>query len=310
MPKCGILRTEGRFCETELWVCAKSGSSVNGNLTERVLRMIQVFGTSVQGASHIRSGRECQDSLKKVVRDSGAVILAVADGHGSDSCPYSKTGSFAAVNVFCKIMDDYLETYTGQQEMLFTFLKREGDTKIAQEIDAEWKRRVLRLHAKCKREIPMQEDGSKDKEAVYRLYGSTLLGLVITEEFLFAFQLGDGDIMKVSEAGIYNVIEPDKILGTETHSLSKAESWKKAITLIRRREEKEKRPVMYMLSSDGLANSYRDDGEFQKTCLDYYALLKEHGVKAVSNQLKVWLQETSEMGCGDDITALFAYETV
>lgn len=278
-------------------------------MTERIRCMIQVFGVSVQGASHIRSGRECQDSLKKVVRDSGAVILAVADGHGSDSCPYSKTGSFAAVNVFCKIMDDYLETYTGQQEMLFTFLKREGDTKIAQEIDAEWKRRILRLHTKCKREIPMREDGGKDKEAVYRLYGSTLLGLVITEEFLFAFQLGDGDIMKVSEAGIYNVIEPDKILGTETHSLSKAESWKKAITLIRRREENEKRPVMYMLSSDGFSNSYRDDGEFQKTCLDYYALLKEHGVKAVSDQLKVWLQETSEMGCGDDITALFAYET-
>lgn len=268
---------------------------------------MQIFGASVQGASHIRNGRECQDSLKKVVRDSGAVILSVADGHGSDSCPYSKTGSFTAVNVFCKIMGDYLDTYDGQTEMLFTFLKREGDTKIAQEIDAEWRRRILRLHTKSKREIPLNEDGSKDKEAVYRLYGSTLLGLVITEEFLFAFQLGDGDIVKVSEAGIYNVIEADKILGTETHSLSKAESWKKAITLIRRREEDQK-PVMFLLSSDGFSNSYKNDGEFKKTCKDYYVLLQEHGVKAVSDQLKIWLQETSEMGCGDDITALFAYE--
>lgn len=277
-------------------------------MTERILFMIQVFGASVQGASHIRSGRECQDSLKKVEKESGAVILAVADGHGSDSCPYSKTGSFAAVNVFCRIMGEYLETYAGQQGMLFTFLKREGDTKIAQEIDAEWKRRILRLHSKCKREIPLDAEGRKDKETVYALYGSTLLGLVITEEFLFAFQLGDGDIVKVSEAGVYNVIESDRILGTETHSLGKAESWKKAITLIRRREESEKRPVMYLLSSDGLSNSYKDDGEFKKTCMDYYVLLKEHGVKAVSDRLKTWLQETSEMGCGDDITALFAYE--
>lgn len=267
-----------------------------------------VFGASVQGASHIRSGRECQDSLKKVVKESGPVILAVADGHGSDSCPYSKAGSFAAVNVFCKILGDYLETYAEQQEMLFTFLKREGDTKIAQEIDAEWKRKILRLHTRCKREIPLDADNNEDKEAVYRLYGSTLLGLVITEQFLFAFQLGDGDIVKVSENGVYHMIEADKILGTETHSLSKAESWKKAITLIRKREEKESMPVMYMLSSDGLANSYRNDDEFKKTCMDYYILLKEHGVKAVSDQLKTWLQETSEMGCGDDITALFAYE--
>lgn len=287
--------------------CPQYGHSLH--MMERILYMIQIFGASIQGASHIRSGRECQDSLKKVVKDSGAVILAVADGHGSESCPYSKTGSFAAVNVFCKIMDDYLETYAGQMELLFTFLKREGDTKIAQEIDAEWKRRILRLHAKCKREMPLNADGEKDRGAVYKLYGSTLLGLVLTEEFLFAFQLGDGDIVKVSEAGIYNVIEADKILGTETHSLSKAESWKKAITLIRKREEDELRPVMYLLSSDGFSNSYKDDGEFQKTCMDYYVLLKEHGVKAVSDHLKTWLQETSEMGCGDDITALFAYET-
>lgn len=262
----------------------------------------------MQGASHIRNGRECQDSLKKVVKDSGAVILSVADGHGSDSCPYSRNGSFSAVNVFCKIMEDYLDTYDGQPEMLFTFLKREGDTKIAQEIEAEWKRRILRLHTRCKREMPFDEKGNKDREAVYKLYGSTLLGLVITEDFLFAFQLGDGDIVKVSESGVYNVIEADKILGTETHSVSKAEAWKKAITLIRRREENGQLPVMYMLSSDGLSNSYKNDEEFQKTCMDYYALLKEYGVKAVSGQLKTWLQETSEMGSGDDITALFAYE--
>lgn len=268
-----------------------------------------VFGASVQGASHIRSGRECQDSLKKVILDEDAVILAVADGHGSESCPYSKTGSFAAVNVFCKIMGDYLETYAGQTETLFTFLKREGDTKIAQEIDTEWKRRILRLHKKCRREIPVGADGIIDRDAIYKLYGSTLLGLVITGEFLFAFQLGDGDIMKVSESGVYSVIEADKILGTETHSLSKAESWKKAITLIRKREENERKPVMYLLSSDGLSNSYKNEEEFQKTCADYYALLKEHGVKAVSDRLKAWLQETSEMGCGDDITALFAYES-
>lgn len=270
--------------------------------------MIQVFGASVQGASHIRSGRECQDSLKKVVKESGAVILSVADGHGSDSCPYSKTGSFTAVNVFCKIMGDYLDTYAGQPELLFTFLKREGDTKIAQEIEAEWKHRILRLHTRCKREIPLNAEGGKDREAVYRLYGSTLLGLVITADFLFAFQLGDGDIVKVSESGVYSVIEADKILGTETHSLSRTEAWKKAITLIRRREENEQLPVMYMLSTDGLSNSYKNDEEFQKTCMDYCVLLKEHGVKAVSGQLKTWLQETSGMGSGDDITALFAYE--
>ena len=261
----------------------------------------RVFGESVQGASHIRTGRECQDSLKKVEKDENTLILAVADGHGSDSCPYSKTGSEVAVNVFCKIMGDYLETYAGQPELLLTFLKREGDTKVAQAIDAEWKRRILKLHSKYKREI------IPDKEAIYRMYGSTLIGLVITKEFLFAFQLGDGDIIKVSEMGVQNIIEADKILGTETHSLSKAQAWKKAITYIKKQEENEPLPIMYMLSSDGMANSYKNDDEFKKTCSDYFDLLKEHGAKAVSDNLKAWLNETIELGCGDDITALFAY---
>lgn len=266
-----------------------------------------VFGEAVQGASHIRNGKECQDSLKKVEKDENTVILAVADGHGSDSCPCSKTGSYVAVNVFCKILGDYLETYEGQPELLLTFLKREGDTKVAQAVEAEWKRRILKIHANCKREVILDAENNKDKEAIYKMYGSTLLGLVITKEFLFAFQLGDGDIVRVSESGVQNMIEADKILGTETHSLSKPQSWKKAITFVKKEDEDRCLPVMYMLSTDGMANSFKNDHEFKKTCHDYYTLLNEHGVKAVSDQLKAWLSETSELGCGDDITALFAY---
>lgn len=268
-----------------------------------------VFGEAVRGASHIRNGKECQDSLKIVEKGDNTVILAVADGHGSDACPYSKTGSDIAVNVFCRIMSDYLDTYAGQPEMLMTFLKREGDTKIAQEIDAEWKRRVWKRHGAGKREIPVNGDGEADRDAVYKMYGSTLIGLVITELFLFAFQLGDGDIMEVSPQGVHNVIEADKLLGIETHSLSRSESWKKAVTCVRRQDEARKLPVMYMLSSDGMANSYKDDDAFQKTCSDYYELLKEHGAEAVSRKLRDWLSETSKLGCGDDITALFAYIT-
>ena len=277
-------------------------------MVERVLHMTRsVFGESVQGASHVRTGKECQDSLKKIEKDENTVILAVADGHGSDSCPYSKTGADIAVNVFCKIMEDYLDTYAERPEMLLTFLKREGDTKVAQAIDTEWKRRILKIHSNNKRETVLDSEGNKDKNAVYKLYGSTLIGLVITEEFLFAFQLGDGDIMEVSDAGVQNVIEADKILGTETHSLSKPEAWRKVITRIKKKEGAQKLPVMYMLSSDGMANSYKNEEEFRKTCGDYYKLLCKHGTKAVSDSLRDWLNETSELGCGDDITALFAY---
>ena len=148
-----------------------------------------VFGESVQGASHKRVDKECQDSFKKLEYDDGTVIMAIADGHGSKACPYSKSGSSIAVNVFCKVMDEFHASYAENLEMLLTYLNREGDTKVAQAVDAEWKRRVLKVHTNQKREVLLTEDGEKNKAEIYKQYGSTLVGLMITPIFVFAFLL-------------------------------------------------------------------------------------------------------------------------
>ncbi|MDO4472964.1 MAG: PP2C family serine/threonine-protein phosphatase [Bacillota bacterium] len=266
-----------------------------------------VFGTSVQGASHIRSGVECQDSYKKLICDDGTIVLAVADGHGSKNCPFSKTGSSIAVNVFCKIMSEYVANFAGAPGTLLTYLNREGDTKVAQAIDAEWKRRVYKNHRDNKRDVPLDENGEKILQQVYSQYGTTLLGLMLTETFIFAFQIGDGDIVFTSADGFEPVITGDKILGVETHSLSKIDAWKKAITAVRRIDFHEKLPSMFLMSSDGFANSYKNEEEFAKTCLEYFDMVNQYGMKAVGENLKNWLSETSAMGCGDDITVLMAY---
>ena len=268
-----------------------------------------VFGRSVQGASHIRSETECQDSCKKVILDDGTIILAVADGHGSKSCPFSKTGSRIAVNVFCDTLKSLYEGYAESPDQLPTFLNREGDTQVSKAIDAEWKRRVVDRHRKNKREIGTLENGEDDLVSVYKQYGSTLLGLMITKSFVFGFQLGDGDICYVNDSGLEMVIEPEKILGVETHSLSRENSWEKAITVVRRISVADSLPAMFSLSTDGYANSYKSEEEFHATILDYLGMLKEHGAKAVYDNLASWLSETSEMGCGDDITMLVAYFT-
>ncbi|GHV31355.1 hypothetical protein FACS1894167_13610 [Synergistales bacterium] len=267
----------------------------------------QIFGESVQGASHKRSGKECQDSNRGFSLGQ-ASILSVADGHGSNSCPYSKTGSVIAVSAFCKIMRDYCKHYANDMETLLTFLNREGDTKVAQEIDQEWKRRVRKVHKDNKREQYVNDKGEKDYAAIYALYGSTLLGLLIAPSFLFAFQLGDGDMACISDAGAEPIIVTEKILGTETHSLSKLDAWKKAITRTKRTvSDTPEPPHAFMLTTDGFANSYASQEEYTKSAGEYFALIQKHGAEAVSSNLRQWLSETSEMGCGDDITALIAY---
>ena len=266
-----------------------------------------VFGESVQGASHKRNETECQDSMKKVEFEDGSVILAVADGHGSKACPFSKSGSGIAVNVFCKVMQEFYTGYKDDLELLLTYLNREEDTKVAQAVDEEWKRRVLIAHTKNKRDVPHTSDGEKDKAEIYKEYGTTLVGLMITPIFLFAFQIGDGNITYVDDTGVEEVLAADKILGTETHSLSKADAWKKAITVVRRRTVDEKTPALFMLSTDGFANSYKNGDEFKKTCTDYFEMIQQHGCEVVGANLKSWLCETSEQGSGDDITLLMCY---
>ena len=266
-----------------------------------------IYGECVRGASHVRSNIVCQDSYKKVELSKDVIILAAADGHGSTSCPYSKTGSVIATNVFCKVMEDILESFKEDAESLPTYLNREGEVKVAQAIDAEWKRRVWKAHTDNKREKPVGADGELDREAVYKQYGTTLLGLLITPKFIFGYQLGDGDILYMDSDGIQPVISPDKILGTETHSLSKMNSWKSTITMIRMRDILEDIPYLFMMSTDGFANSYASEGEFHQTCREYYELIKENGFDVVKSNLKDWLTETSEFGCGDDVTVVLAY---
>lgn len=264
----------------------------------------------VKGAAHQRNGLPCQDSKKIVKISEDIVIIAVADGHGSEKCPRSDRGSTIAVNTFCEVMKNYLQSYGSDENglsSLITFLNREGDMRFAQDICEEWQARVKQSYYKNKEDGMLDEDGNIKWSAVYSLYGTTLLGMLITNTFVFSFQIGDGDINLVTKDGVFALVEPEKFLGTETHSLSKLDAWRKAVASIRRRDGEDEESCMYMLSTDGFANSYTSDGEFQKTCSDYFGMIREHGAETVQANIKKWLTETSELGCGDDITVIMAY---
>ena len=242
----------------------------------------------VKGATHIRNQMPCQDSRKILEISENIAILAVADGHGGEKCPRSDRGSLIAVNTFCEVMKNYLQSYGTQGQdlqSLITFLNREGELRIAQDICEEWQARVRQSYYKNKAEGMLDEAGNVKWPSVYTLYGTTLLGMLITDSFVFSFQIGDGDISRITEAEVSPLVEPEKFLGIETHSLSKPDAWRKAVASVWHHEGETEAPCMYMLSTDGFANSYTSDAEFQKTCRDYFRILREHGADAVQGNL-------------------------
>ena len=302
-----------------------------------------LYGISVRGASHIRKGTECQDSCRVESLSDSAVVIAAADGHGSERCPYSGVGAKIAAEVFCSSMKEILESFEGDSLMLRSYLSREGNLKIPESIEREWKRRVLRNHMQERRQPPVGDpdadgpsdaddlngagglndtgglngadglndtdglNGAGDPKEVYKLYGTTLLGLLITTEFVFAFQIGDGDIVLVSRDGVQYAVESDKILGVETHSLSSSDAWKKSAVSVFPSPGPDALPYMFMMSTDGMANSHRTQQEYEKTCMAYYEAAVRYGFCRVASSLEGWLSETSALGCGDDITMVMAY---
>ena len=286
-----------------------------------------IIGESVRGESHKRHNIVRQDNYLVVQglhnrkkknhlynKDlpDGFDIVAVADGHGSESCPFSDIGSKIATKVFCDMMTEYVIEYEkseGGMDDLFISLNKEGETtRIAKKIVQEWEEQVLKDFSKQQNvELPHKDDGEIDPGPIWKKYGTTLLGLLITPDFFFAYQLGDGDITYVDIKGVSPVIEGDKILGVETHSISKPDSWKKVITKVVKSDSMQEWPSMIVISTDGWINSHASEQEFHKTCMDYYNLIQEKGAEVIEANLESWLSETSKLGCGDDITAVFVY---
>lgn len=243
---------------------------------------------------------------------------------GSRSCPYSGTGAELAVNTFCKLIDELhfgfqnagdlfdfqnAEDFSGFQnaEDLSGFLNHQGSLKFAQTVERAWKEAVQTLHREKGLPMPMTQTGEEDLNALYRLYGTTLLGLLIAPTFVFAFQIGDGDITYADDGGVQPVVVADKLLGVESHSLCSREAWKKAVSAVHFQPWEQHLPCAFLLSTDGLSNSYADDEAFGQTCAQYFEALKAYGPDTVEENLPEWLSETSRLGCGDDTTLLMAY---
>ncbi len=251
----------------------------------------------VQGSSHKRRGSPCQDAYCQDV-DAERAILAVADGHGSDACRYSAVGAEIAAEVFCSLLADL---WRGRQDRdLLADLGREGEVLVAQRVEREWKRRVEEDYRQRQ-----EEDPETEPAMVHKLYGTTLLGLLAAEGACFAFQLGDGEISYVDSGGCREVVSGEKLLGVETYSLSQKDAWQYAVAGLRRLEGTG--PFAFLLSTDGFFYSHVNEQEYQKSCLAYFELLREEGPEPVRAHLAAWLDETSELGCGDDITLMIAY---
>lgn len=287
---------------------------------------LYAIGHNQIGASHVKHDIVCQDAyLIKWIKYGEILTVSVADGHGSSACLHSEEGSKIATEVFCDNMEKLYAGYKNNLIDLESYLYKEGSEFIARRIVRDWQEQVKERHLKEGRAFPMiskqsvpddeqdsistiedesapnQSDEQVDEQELFHMYGTTLVGMLITPEFHFAFQVGDGDITCVVNGEAYSVLESDQMLGVETHSLCEKEPWKYARSTVKDIEDSITE-YAYILTTDGFKNSHATDEDYLRSCLDYISMVKTYGLYAVKANLEGWLEETSQYGCGDDIT--------
>jgi len=201
-----------------------------------------------------------------------------------------------------------------------TGLKQESDAdqiegKIRDKLPAEFARRwKTAVEAELEREPLTEEeltrlevkDGVHGRQAVEThpslAYGATALAVGLTQSFVIYLQLGDGEIITVSQTGEVSkpLPEDERLMANETTSLcsnSAARDFRFACHPLA-----DPPPALILMTTDGYANSFADDAGFQKVGSDILEMLRSDGFDAVNRGVKGWLEEATRMGSGDDCT--------
>jgi serine/threonine protein phosphatase PrpC len=249
--------------------------------------------TRVQGASHLKHNKPCQDAFAflNCEKDDEPFILSIADGHGDQKYDMSEYGSKLATETAVKILKELYEKLKHSKTALFRSFRDD----FPKDLIREWRKCVLQ-HA--------QENGLKTDHStkVYTRYGTTLLvALVSKDEILFG-QIGDGDLLVINHNGEYIVplLEEEELIGNETYSLTSTEAhlfWKAS------RMDYPEGQTWLMLSTDGLSNCFEDDVNFHRFANSLFNYINESSFSLIEDQLPSVLFDYSDKGSGDDITA-------
>lgn len=279
----------------------------------------RVLGSTARGTAHVRAGLPNQDALRSWTFDSGPgsrAILAVADGHGSTKCFRSDVGARLAVETAIDTTQGFLNRQEDNSHL--SLVRYTVEERLPRELVHRWTRAVeadmaedpLRLE---EFETLEQISGDSARQTVeghpLLAYGSTLLLAVATSAFVAYLQLGDGDILTVSDDGAVERPLPldPRLFANETTSLSFSNAWQEF--RVHFQALSGSAPALILLSTDGYANSFRDDTGFLQVGSDIHRMLRLHGETRVGAGMESWLTKASEAGSGDDITLGIVYRS-
>lgn len=272
----------------------------------------KVICESVRGAMHKKKGLPNQDAFASKISERGKhVMIAVADGHGDSKCFRSQVGSRIAVKIAIDLLEEVSKCSSKSSNL--SILKGNLESSFSIKLHSLWKKEVEKsfLTAGFSRlnvtrpEISFDLRSEKPpciSEDSYLAYGTTLVSALVTRNLLMFAQIGDGDVLVISSNGeIYSPVPDDeRLLGNATTSLCSPEASKDFRFFIERLSGKP--PLLIMLSTDGLSNSFASEEEFKEIAKTLLDILNTQGMEYLKSNIGCFMNDLSSDRVGDDIT--------
>ena len=204
------------------------------------------------------------------------VIVSISDGHGSNKCFRSDRGSRFAVRIGADLLDELIN---GRHAAL---PPSEIECRVRESLPAEFiKRWRAAVESDLKREPFSEEefvrmiekDGERARRLVeanpYLAYGATSLSFLLTPTYALYLQLGDGEMVTVSEQGEigHPLPEDARLLANETTSLClerAADDFRFAV----HPHSKDDLPALILMTTDGYYNSFSTTAGFHQVGSD------------------------------------------
>jgi len=264
----------------------------------------KITAASVRGAVHDSRNVPNQDSYSEKDFGDNRFVFALADGHGSKKCYRSERGSNIAVKAAIEVIEKRLTDLTVEDKLNARLIKSD----IPKEIISVWKEAVDKDLADCPveesetRELTAHETSIIEKNH-YIVYGTTLIITLFFDGYIICWQLGDGNILFVSDQGKSSMPmgKDDTMIANETYSLC----MKQADQYFNIKVFRDSDPMLRLIlvSSDGYSNSFKNEAGFLKVGVDILSIIDEEGFDVIEEELEEWLTDTMSAGSGDDITA-------
>lgn len=262
---------------------------------------LKSFHISVQGASHIKKNKECQDASISYW-DETCSIIVVCDGHGGDDYVRSAVGSVIATQVTKKNIRNFIDTISIDD-------MRKNHKNLLKNLEAsiinDWNQEVY-THSQNNpfTEIELGYISEKCRNKIINgniesAYGTTVIAVAVTKEYWFGIHIGDGKCVAINPEGKFSQPIPwdEKCFMNVTTSICD-----NAALNHFREFYSEKLPIAVFIASDGVDDCFINNEQlnnFYKTVLYSFA---STSFEEACDELKDYLPRLSAKGSGDDMS--------